>query len=168
MHVFSCALSTSYVHGRCMLTSMHLIFEALKMNFTPLIILEILKLKNILQFDWPRVFLLTTEKPDFSQTSSFHRNPKPTIVHHLKPKKTMHSWNNFVFQNLYCLFVISGHFGHAWLNPTKITWSNCSFHECPTSHMQKFNTVTQPFPEILDICYFRGLWVHPGIPGHTR
>ena len=57
------------------------------MNFTSQIVLEMLKLKKILQFDWPKAFLFITREPDFSQTCGFHRNTKLTMVHHLKPKK---------------------------------------------------------------------------------
>ena len=39
-------------------------------------------------------------------------------------------------QNLYCWF-FSEHLGHAWLNPNKITWSDCNFHEHLSLHSKR-------------------------------
>ena len=38
-----------------------------------------------MQSDWLRKFSITTQKLDFSQPCGFHRFPKETMAHHLKP-----------------------------------------------------------------------------------
>ena len=34
--------------------------------------------------------------------------------------------------------------------------------------MQQINKITQPFPDILLLCYFGELWTCPGMPAQTQ
>ena len=95
-----------------------------KANFLPQIVFETLKFKKC---DWSRAFSMATQELDFSQPCDILQIPKGNYAVSFKTKKS-HWWTNCFSQNLYWIF-ISEHFGHAWLNAKKITWSNCNFHE---------------------------------------
>ena len=61
---------------------------------------------------------ITTQELYFSEPYGFHRLRKATMVYHLKPKN--YNGGPIFFQNRYCQ-CMSEHFGHASLNPKKIT-----------------------------------------------
>ena len=82
----------------------------------------------------------------------FSQNHKGNYGASFKTKKAHLDGPTF-YQNPYCQLVFSEHFGHAWLNPTKIIWSNYSFHKCLTK-CKKINTITQPFQDLLPIFLF--------------
>ena len=67
----------------------------------------------------------------------FSQNHKGNYGASFKTKKAHLDGPTF-YQNPYCQLVFSEHFGHAWLNLTKIIWSNCSFHEYLTTCKKNF------------------------------
>lgn len=119
-----------------------------KMNFIFETVFEILEFIKFCNLTGLEHFYFQLQ----NQTCDFHRFT--TTVHHLNQKK--HIDGPMFFQNSYCWF-LSEHFGHVWLNPTNISWSNCCFPECLTTcknWMQELNLSVIPA-----ICYFRWLWV---------
>ena len=84
-----------------------------------------IKIFKIIQSDWFRVLSITSQELDFSQPCRFCRFSK--VVYYLKPK--IHIDGPNLSSKSVLLMFFSEHLGLAWLNPKKITWSNCNFHE---------------------------------------
>ena len=61
-----------------------------------------------MQYDWSRVFLITTQQVDFSQSCGFDRFSN--VVYHLKQKIAL--MGQTFLGNLYCRY-FSEHLGHA-------------------------------------------------------
>ena len=78
-----------------------------------------------MQSDWWRAFSITTQELDFLQPCGFYGFSK--VLYHLKPKDQIDGPN--LFSKSVLLIFFSEQLEHAWLNPKKITWSNCNFHE---------------------------------------
>ena len=93
-----------------------------------------------------RVFSVATQELDFSQPCCFWRFSK--TVYHLKPKIHIDG-PNLSLKSVSPTFFRA--LRHAWLNPKKITWSNCNFHELPI----------QKILNLVNLFFFRIFsWVH--------
>ena len=75
-------------------------------------------------------------------------------------KKLTKSLNSF---QRYWQFVISENFGHTIQYPTKTTWQT-QHYPWICNYTQQISKRTQPFPEILALCYLS----IPGMPDHTQ
>ena len=76
-------------------------------------------------------------------TQELHHQTLPSMNINLHPENQ--SNNSILSKDIGTL----GKSRHAWLHPAKITWSNCSFHECLTT-WKKSTQWLEPFQRYLE------------------
>ena len=117
------------------------------------IVLNILKIKKILQTDWPNTFLPTTWELDFADIMFLAESQRQLWWRSFNTQKSTHWWIKFFYKThiadllqstfgqawlkqqfffqRFLQFVILEHYmhaRHAWSHPRKTLGSNWSFH----------------------------------------